>query len=140
MSEYQFTASEIGQVKAHLYHGLGATDIARIILKPDGRSHWSPTAVQNQIDKLNAAPRWRGERKEGSGAPRKTIEKQDRQMVSLLERNKGKEKVTMCVMCACCVLTRPYRHGSLDNLLRSGSQIACKPDESLDNLLRSQPS
>ena len=72
MSGYQFTAFKIGQIKAHLYHGLGTTAISRILTKPDGRSHWSDTSVQNQIDKLAESPRWRGTRQEGSGAPRKT--------------------------------------------------------------------
>ena len=67
MSGYQFSPFEIGQIKAHLHHGLGATQIARITLKPDGRSHWSDTAVQKQIDKLGANPRWKGVRQEGSG-------------------------------------------------------------------------
>ena len=70
MSGYQFSAFEIGQIKAHLYHSLGATEIARIIVKPDRKSHWSDTAVQKQIDKLTATPRWRGQRQPGSGAKR----------------------------------------------------------------------
>ena len=61
---YQMTAFEIGQVKAHMYHGLGATEISRILVKPDGKSHWSDTAVQNQIDKLEADPSWKGARQE----------------------------------------------------------------------------
>ena len=30
-----FTYPEVGQVKAHLYHGLGPVEIAKIIVKPD---------------------------------------------------------------------------------------------------------
>ena len=132
MSEYQFTAFEIGQVRAHLYHGLCATDIARIIRKPDGRSHWSPTAVQNQIDKLNAAPRWRGERKEGSGAPRKSTEKQDRQMVSLLERNKGKEKVTIGWLRKRLLWTRRLGNTALEErLFDAGLQYLRRRQKSL---------
>ena len=82
MSGYQLAAFEIGQIKAHVYHGLGATQIARILVKADGNTHWSDTAVQTQIDKLDEKPNWRGERREGSMRPRKTSAKQDAEKVS----------------------------------------------------------
>jgi len=37
----RFTPFEVGQVKAHLHHGLGPTEIARIITKADGKSHFT---------------------------------------------------------------------------------------------------
>ena len=37
----QFTAFEVGQVKAHVHHGLGPSAISRIVMKPDGKSHFS---------------------------------------------------------------------------------------------------
>ena len=37
MSGYQLAAFEIGQIKAHVYHGLGAAQIARIFVKADGK-------------------------------------------------------------------------------------------------------
>ena len=74
---YQFTPFEVGQVKAHLHHEMNPADIARIVLKPDGKTHYSVTTIHNIIDKLNNDPMWRGERQAGSGAPRQTTAKQD---------------------------------------------------------------
>ena len=37
----QFTRFEVGQGKAHLHHGLGPTEIARIITKADGKFHFT---------------------------------------------------------------------------------------------------
>ena len=72
MSGYQFSPFEIGQIKAHAYHGLGAAAIARLLVKADGKNHWSDKAVQNALDKLESHPKWRGERRKGSMRPRKT--------------------------------------------------------------------
>lgn len=98
MSGYQFSPFEIGQIKAHVYHGLSATKIAGILAKPDGKSRWTVKAVQNQIDKLKEQPAWRGERQEGSMRPRKTTAKQDARIVKLLLKNRGKQKVTVAVL------------------------------------------
>ena len=57
LSGYQFTPFEAGQIKAHLHHGLGASEIARIIFKSDGESRFSPTAVPRRVDVINADPR-----------------------------------------------------------------------------------
>ena len=43
---------ELGQIKAHLYHGLSGAEIARILKKPDGKSEWKKQAIYNAIDKL----------------------------------------------------------------------------------------
>ena len=94
-SGYQLSAFEIGQIKAHLHHGLGPTAIARILLKPDGKSRWSDQAVADAIAKLEADPQWRGERQEGSGAPRKTTAKQDRMVVKEVFKMRGSAKVTV---------------------------------------------
>ena len=98
MSRYQFSPFEIGQIKAHVYHGLGATQIARILVKSDGKTKWSDSAVQNQMDKLEEQPKWRGERQEGSMRPRKTSAKQDVQLVSFLLKRRGEQKVTVGVL------------------------------------------
>ena len=74
---YQFTPFEVGQVKTHLHHEMNPADIARIVLKPDGKTHYSVTTIHNIIDKLNNDPMWRGERQAGSGASRQTTAKQD---------------------------------------------------------------
>ena len=95
MSAYQFSPFEIGQIKAHVHHGLTAAAIARILVKRDGKSHWSDKAVQVQVAKLRRNPKWRGERQEGSRRPRKTTLSQDRQIVSLLMKKRGKKKVTV---------------------------------------------
>ena len=41
MSGYQFSPFEIGQIKAHMYHGFGAAQMARILVKADGKTQWS---------------------------------------------------------------------------------------------------
>ena len=84
--DYQLTAFEVGQVKAHMEHGLGAAAISQIILKADGRNTFSDTAIRNCMRKLRENPRWRGEREEGSGAPRKTTTAQDKQIIRWLLR------------------------------------------------------
>ena len=91
---YQFTGFDIGQIHAHMYHGLGATAISRILTKPDGKTHWTDTAIQNAMDKLTAAPTWKGVREEGSGAPRKTTEAQDKLIMKAVIDNRGVEPVT----------------------------------------------
>ena len=95
MAGYHFTAWELGQIKAHLHHGLGPAAIARILVKPDGKTHWSDNAVSGVIAKLKAAPQWRGERKEGSGAERQTTKAQDRMIVREVFRSRDRKKVTV---------------------------------------------
>ena len=56
------------------------------------RSH---TAITNAITKMSEDPHWRGERKEGSGAERKTTPAQDAQIEKFLLDRRGKEKVTV---------------------------------------------
>ena len=68
----QFTAFEVGQIKAHAYHGMSGAAISRILFKPTGtpghkKETWSEQAVQDVIKKLRNFPGWRGERDEGSG-------------------------------------------------------------------------
>ena len=90
----QFTAYEVGQVKAHMYHGLGPEAICGIITKADGKSHFSHTAVSRIIAKLKSSPSWRGDRQVGSGAARKTTAAEDRALVKGVLDNRGKRKVT----------------------------------------------
>ena len=54
-------AFEAAQNKAHMYHDLTAAEITRRVMKPDGESSWSETAISAAMDKLAAAG-WRGER------------------------------------------------------------------------------
>ena len=91
----QFSPFEVGQVKAHMHHGLGAQRIAAIVLKADGKTHFSITAVQGIMDKLLAKPSWKGERAEGSGAPRKTSDKQDKDLIKYVLKYRGIRKVTV---------------------------------------------
>ena len=95
MSQYHMSPFEVGQVKAHLHHGLRAAAIARILLKSDGVSRWSDQAVRDVVLKLEADPSWTGERTAGSGAPRKTTEKQDREIEEFVLAERGKQKVTV---------------------------------------------
>lgn len=90
-----FTAFEVGQVKAHMYHGLGPEAICGIIKKADGKSHFSHTAVSRIVAKLKSSPTWRGDRQVGSGAVRKTTAAEDRALVKGVLDKRGKRKVTV---------------------------------------------
>ena len=91
----QFTPFDVGQVRAHLYHGLGPSQIAGISTKSDGRARFSHTVVAGIIEKLENDRKWRGERQEGSGRPRVTTEKQDAALVKGVFDARGKRKVTV---------------------------------------------
>ena len=95
MSGYQMSPFEVGQVKAHLHHGLKAAAISRIMAKSDGISQWTSKAVKTVVKKLKADPSWRGERAEGSGAPRKTTEEQDGAIEKWVLEERGRQKVTV---------------------------------------------
>lgn len=92
---YQIGPFELGQIKAHVEHGLGCTAIAKRLFKADGKTCYSETAVHKAMCKLVKVPGWRGEREEGSGAPRKSTKQQDRAVVRWVLRNRGKTKVTV---------------------------------------------
>ena len=85
-------------MKAHLHHEMNPADIARIVLKPDGKTHYSVTTIHNIIDKLNNDPMWRGERQAGSGAPRQTTAKQDALIVKEVFKKRGRSKVTVAML------------------------------------------
>ena len=44
---------------------------------------------------MRGNPKWRGDRARGSGAPRKTTKKQDKEVIKFLRKRRGKEKVTV---------------------------------------------
>ena len=94
-SGYQLLEFDVGQVKAHMHHGLGSTEISRIMLKADGVAKFSEQAILNAMNKLRSNPKWRGERASGSGAPRKTTGQQDKSVIKWLLKQRGKEKVTV---------------------------------------------
>ena len=92
---YQLGPFEVGQVKAHMEHGLGCKKISERVLKADGKTPFGETAIVNCMGKLREDPSWRGERQEGSGAPRKTTAKQDMEIVAWLLKERGKQKVSV---------------------------------------------
>ena len=92
---YQLSPFEVGQVKAHMEHDLGSTTIARHIKKADGKSFFEESAIRKCMKKLKENPGWRGEREEGSGAPRKTTTKQDKQIIQWVMDERGKQKVSV---------------------------------------------
>ena len=89
-AKYQLTPFEVGQVKAHLEHGLSGREIARRVFKADGKTTYGSQAILNCITKLTENPRWRGERAKGSGAPRKTTAAQDKAIIKWLLKERGK--------------------------------------------------
>ena len=92
---YHFTPFELGQLKAHMYHGLSALDISRIVLKPDGKSKFTESSVKKQMDKLARDSSYKGERLTGSGAPRKTDKQLDAKIVRCVFKHRGRSKVTV---------------------------------------------
>jgi len=90
----KLTPFDVGQVKAHMQHGLGCTKISRLVLRPDG-SPFSETAIANCMNNLKLNPTWRGERDTGSGAVRKTTKQQDKQIIRWVLKMRGKKKVSV---------------------------------------------
>ena len=72
-----------------------AAMIADRMVKADGKSTFHENTIQNCINKLEQQPNWRGEREPGSGRPRKTTPKQDKQMVKWLLKERGNQKVSV---------------------------------------------
>jgi DNA-binding PadR family transcriptional regulator len=72
--------------------------ILEILKKPDRKTRWSNQTVYTAIDKLKEDPSWRGEREEGSGAPRKTDKAQDKALERYVNKNNGKKKITVDVL------------------------------------------
>jgi transposase len=95
MTQYQLSPFEVGQVKAHVEHGLSAAKIAERMVKADGQSTFHANAIQNCINKLGQQPEWRGGREPGSGRPRKTTAKQDNQIVKWVLKERGNQKVSV---------------------------------------------
>ena len=114
---------ELGQIKAHLYHGLSGAEIARILKKPDGKSEWKKQAIYNAIDKLAENPSWRGEREEGSGAPRKTTKAQDKALERYVVKNRGKAKVTVQVLRRAFPWTRNVGNTLLEERLHEAGLV-----------------
>ena len=93
----RLTPFEVGQIKAHLHHGLGPCAIAAVVKKVDGE-RVSVQAVCDAKAKLEADPKGRGERALGSGRPRKTTPACDRRIVKELYRSRGRRKVTVAYL------------------------------------------
>lgn len=93
----QATPFEIGQIKAHVYHGLEATAIAPLVRRANGKK-MTKGAVQVIMRKLRENPKWRGERLGESGKKRKTTKEVDQQIVDYTLENRGQEKVTVKVL------------------------------------------
>ena len=54
----QLTPFEVGQVKAHMEHGLNAESIAERVYKADGKDTFGSTAIQNCMKLLATLVRW----------------------------------------------------------------------------------
>lgn len=94
----QFTPFEVGQIKAHVHHGLGPTAIADLVVKPDGVSYWSKQAIADVINKLKENPSWKGERQDGSGRLRVTTKAQDKKVIKEVFKKRGSVKVTVAYL------------------------------------------
>ena len=85
---------ELGQVAAHMHHGLNAPQIALLVKRANGTS-FSAQCVAENMEKLKKHPAHRGERRPGSARPRKTTKALDNKIIKHVLKNCGKEKVTV---------------------------------------------
>ena len=108
---------ELGQIKAHLHHGLGPTSIAGLVVKSDG-THVSVQGVCDAKRKLEEDPTWRGERAAGSGRPRKTDPATDRTIVREVFRQRGNAKVTVAFLKKKHPQLRPLSDSLVEERLR----------------------
>lgn len=113
----QFTPFEIGQIKAHVYHGLSGAAISRILVKPDGKTGWSETAIQVAIEKLAGNIDWRGDRQSGSGAPRVTSKAEDKIVEREVLKSRGKHKVTVAYLQKMFLWARKLSNDTLEDRL-----------------------
>ena len=116
----QLSPFDVGQIKAHLHHGMSGASIARLLRKPDGKSTWSEQAIQDAIRKLRSEPGWRGERSEGSGRPRETSKAQDRAIVREVFRSRGRRKVTVSYLRRILPWTKDFGNTLLEERLHEG--------------------
>ena len=114
---FRLGAFEVGQIKAHMHHGLSGADIVRIMKKPDGKTPWSQQAVYDAMNKLEENVEWRGEREIGSGPARKTDKAQDKALEKFVNKNKGKQKVTVKVLRRAFAWTRGVGNSLLEERL-----------------------
>ena len=121
----QLDAFVVGQIKAHVYHGLGPTAIAAIVTKPDNVTHPSVQAVADVIAKLNGKS-WRGERASGSGAPRKTTVKVDKMIVKQVFKDRGQQKVTVAYLKKMLPALRKVSDGTVENRLHEAGLLYLK--------------
>ena len=113
----RLTPFEIGQIKAHAYHQLGPSAIAAIVKKEDG-THPSVQAVADALAKLEASPKWRGERAEGSGRLRVTSASLDKMVVREVFKKRGVRCVTVSYLKKKFVGLRKLSHGAVASRLR----------------------
>ena len=113
----QLTSFDLGQIKAHVYHGMSGAAISRILRKPDGKSSWSEQAIQVAISKLASEPGCRGERQVGSGRPRETTKVQDTALVRQVFQCRGRHKVTVAYLRRMLPWTRAFSNSLLEDRL-----------------------
>ena len=86
----QLTPFDVGQIAAHMHHGLGPLQISRLVKRADGTT-FSDTAISNAMEKLQNNKKWRGEQEPRTGRPRKTTEALDRKIVATVKKTAGQE-------------------------------------------------
>ena len=89
------TQFEVGQIKAHMEHDLGPSAISKRVFKPYSTDTWTPTRISLVMDKIKKNKNWRGKRKPGSGAPKKTTKHFDNKVKNLVLKKRGQRKVTV---------------------------------------------
>ena len=119
MEGYHLGPFEAGQVKAYMSLGMGCAAIQGKVYKPDGKTRYGETAIVNCMNKIKEDPKWRGDRKEGSGAARKTTPKQDKQIVKWLLKERGKQKVTVSTLKKNFLFLRKFSDSLVEDRLHS---------------------
>ena len=88
------TPFEVGAISAHVHHGYGPTQIAKVLKRAD-KTVINKQTIANAIAKLKENPKWRGEREPGTGRKRKISPAKGKQIEDEVLKNRGREKVTV---------------------------------------------
>ena len=107
---------EVGQIKAHSYHGLSAHAISALVVRQD-KSHPSVQNVLDVVNRLRDHPSWRGQRLVGSGRLRATTPKLDKQILRTVLKHRGSSKVTVAFVRKILPATRKLSEGTIQNRL-----------------------
>jgi hypothetical protein len=118
----RLTPFDVGQIKAHAFHGLGPASIARSVEKTAGASP-SEQRTGDVSRKLTPDPEWRGERQAGSGRRRATPRRLDKHTGKEVLRLRGKVSVNVACVQKKFPATRGVSRTCLDERLHDAGLV-----------------